>query len=309
MGCSIQNSTDRLPKAAQYNEALLLLKWRIKSKRMKSSNKVLTIILAIFFIAAAPSLTASALDNQSPSALSTQAELLFTNCQTDAQLTDAEKVEALITLLFDVKNDQLTYIDSEDFDFSLFWDAASENIGNLKYFEDDVKAKKGTFLVLNMDLVWTNTTLDFDSIEVTGSNASVKVYESFQYKDSRRYAKDVDAVSSIGIPYTFLLVQRDGRWLITDVDFYDESTDCLRDSDIDVADLLEGRAKACGVPEATDSMDLPVDAELAEASISSSKGDGMMSWKVTKRIRPVAVLHTGSGMFTRLCGGPRCIEK
>lgn len=276
---------------------------------MKSSNKVLTIILAIFFVAAAPSLTASALDNQSPSALSTQAELLFTNCQTDAQLTDAEKVEALITLLFDVKNDQLTYIDSEDFDFSLFWDAASENIGNLKYFEDDVKAKKGTFLVLNMDLVWTNTTLDFDSIEVTGSNASVKVYESFQYKDSRRYAKDVDAVSSIGIPYTFLLVQRDGRWLITDVDFYDESTDCLRDSDIDVADLLEGRAKACGVPEATDSMDLPVDAELPEASISSSKGDGMMSRKVTKRIRPVAVLYTGSGMFTRLCGGPRCIEK
>lgn len=160
--------------------------------------------------------------------------------------TDENLIKETISLLFDVKCDQLSGAKKADFDYQIFWDTTAGKKSGLQYFEDSIAVTKGTHARTNAYLYDTNVVLTFEDAEITGNNASVSVYEWFSFKDSRIKYDDMITGSGVGIEYQIKLVKVEGTWYISDIDFYDETTEPLKDGKMSIEQLLNSR---CAIVE------------------------------------------------------------
>ena len=183
---------------------------------------------------------------EAPPVLSAEQENLLnrlSELDNDRALDDAGRIEKIITLLFETKKDQLCDTASADVDFSAFWASAGANRENLDYFTRHVAAMKEYYAACGMVLKDGEITIDVKSLTVTGQTATVELYMWFShvYCDN---GVEMPFTSGYGRDYTVNLVCEDAKWRISDIDFYCEVTDVLRNPDIPISKYVETRYRA-----------------------------------------------------------------
>lgn len=154
--------------------------------------------------------------------------------QADSTLSDSDKIQQIVTLLFDAKREQLANTNLADFDFSIFGELSA-----LQYFSRSVKAQKETYKGLNLSLNNCQTELTFESIEIDTNTALVKVYEWFSFY----YSTSPNIESGEGFDYAITLQKNTTNWEITNIDFDNEATKALRDPSIDIAAFVQNRCR------------------------------------------------------------------
>lgn len=170
--------------------------------------------------------------------------------QNDDLMNDFTKIEEILTQFFEAKRDQIENPTLGDFDFSIFWDASSTHVDDLSYFERSVKLEKETFAIFNQYAGNSNTELTFRDVSVSGETAEVHVYEWFEYQycsatnGSLIWPSTTGSTSGTGIPYTISMRKIDGCWLITDIIFFNNATESLKDSSINVDAFVQTRYEA-----------------------------------------------------------------
>lgn len=164
--------------------------------------------------------------------------------QADSTLSDSDKIQQIITLLFDAKREQLANTDLADFDFSIFGKVNQEKGADLLYFSRYVTAQKHLHTALGFSLADCRTDLTFDSIKIVDDTASVSVYEWFTYYEYTPNDGIAEFESGRGKDYTIELQKTGNVWTITSIDFYDLSTDTLRDFDISIDEFVRGEYEA-----------------------------------------------------------------
>ena len=157
------------------------------------------------------------------------------NTQADESLTDSNKIQQIISLLFDAKREQLANTELVDFDFSIFGE-----MSGLQYFSRSIKAQKETYNVLNLTLNNCRTELTFENIEISGNIAQVNVYEWFSFY----YNTMPDNESGEGFDYEILLQKNEAGWAITSIDFSNQATEALRNPDVDISAFVQNRYTA-----------------------------------------------------------------
>ena len=152
--------------------------------------------------------------------------------------TDEELIKGTVSLLFDVKCDQLTGTGKEPFDYSNFWAPEADKKDGLQYFEDCIALRKGLLAKKDAYFYDTEEILTFQDVSVSGDRASVSFYECFCYMDSRIPYNDIITDSGEGLDYRFELVKQEGVWYITAIDFDDWTTEPLKNGEMTVEELL-----------------------------------------------------------------------
>ena len=152
--------------------------------------------------------------------------------------TDEELIKGTVSLLFDVKCDQLTGTGKEPFDYSNFWAPEADKKDGLQYFEDRIALRKGLLAKNDAYFYDTEEILTFQEVTVSGDRASVSFYEWFKYMDSRIPYNDIITDSGEGLDYRFELVKQDGVWYITAIDFDDWTTEPLKNGEMTVEEML-----------------------------------------------------------------------
>lgn len=164
--------------------------------------------------------------------------------QVDNTLSDTDKIQQIVTLLFDAKREQLANAEIADFDFSVFGEVNEEDETNLLYFSRHVKAQKDLYATLGFALVDCKAELTFNAIETVGNTALVSVYEWFTYHEYTPDDGKAAFESGRGNDYEIELEKTEDGWKITNIEFYDMSTDALRDSNINVNDFVRKASEA-----------------------------------------------------------------
>ena len=155
-------------------------------------------------------------------------------------LTNEERLEQMVTLLFHAKAYRISHPDEDEPDFSLFFSNGSRNECNLTYFLNCIYAKAKRIPTVKATILWCEPQLIFNDINISEHVATVKVQEFFQYQISFQNAEDPEPISIEKIPYEISFVQIEKQWFITDIIFYDDSTERLRNEEYTVSDYLEG---------------------------------------------------------------------
>ena len=156
--------------------------------------------------------------------------------------TDEELIKGTVSLLFDVKCDQLTGTGKEPFDYSNFWAPETGSQNGLQHFEDCITSAKERTAKGNAYYYDTGETLTFREVEVSEQNASVSVHEWFGFKDSRIPYDDVITDSGEGRDYRFELMKQDGVWFISEIDFLDDNQEAAIIWENTVIELTKGYA-------------------------------------------------------------------
>lgn len=229
---------------------------------MKHTKRILALVLAITCMASVAAISVSAASSEDAmpitqetlptSTFSQQIPRQVAEIQGSTSLDEESRIEAVLALLFEAKRDQNANPTLGDFDFSIFWDPQSSHQNNLTYFERSVKAEKELFAIYNEYAANSYTELTFNSISVNGDTAEVSVYEWFGYTycDLDAGVPEAAAIESgRGFPYTISMRKVDSAWLITNIDFYNEATDYLRNSFVDVEAYVEASYTASQVCE------------------------------------------------------------
>ena len=172
---------------------------------------------------------------------------LVTQIQKDNTLAEKDKIEALLNLLFNAKKDQYIHSTSDNIDFSVFWSKQPSKSDNLLYFERSVQAEKETFNMFGQYAGDCTTEINFRSISIDGQTAKVVVYEWLEYNlrsisDNTLCWPSTEGIKTgVGIPYTFTFENDNGCWLISDIEFYNDATELLRNQNISVQSALQQR--------------------------------------------------------------------
>ena len=171
----------------------------------------------------------------------TDAEEALSNIQQNKGETSETATKDITALLFQLKIDELANPDKPFQDYSIFWDQNSINMNNLEYFAEDVKAKKLTLNALNKRYNDIRSTLSFGKMIIGDDYAKVEVYEWFEFFDSEVPEVYSSTPSGEGTDYTIEYVLNDDGWYITNIDFYDESTNALKKHEMSAEELAEKR--------------------------------------------------------------------
>lgn len=164
--------------------------------------------------------------------------------QQDSAADDESRIQSLLGLLFDAKRYACANPLLEDFDYSIFYDPDSALPDHLAYFSRSVKVEKACFAAYHLFAADSHTDLTFRSISVSGDTAEVEVYEWLGYFDAFTDNGSLNLSSEIresgrGIPYSIVLRKTDSAWLITDIDFYNETTFQLKDPAVDLDEFIQ----------------------------------------------------------------------
>lgn len=156
--------------------------------------------------------------------------------------SDEDLIKETVSLLFDIKCDQLTGTEKEPFDYSAFWAPGADPKNGLQYFEDSIALEKGTLARDGAYYYDTDETLTFQEIAVSEDRAAMSVYEWFRYMDSTIPYDEVIVESGSGIDYRFELVKQDGAWYISVIDFDNEATEPLKNGEMTVEEILNSHS-------------------------------------------------------------------
>ena len=152
--------------------------------------------------------------------------------------SDEEIIKDTVSLLFNVKCDQLTGTDKKPFDYTDFWAPGADKKDGLQYFEDCIDLRKGILAKNGAYFYDTEEILTFQEVSMSGERATVSVYEWFRYMDSMVRYNDIITDSGEGLDYRIDLVKQDGVWYITGIDFDDWTTESLKNGETTVEELL-----------------------------------------------------------------------
>ncbi|MBQ1430735.1 MAG: amidase domain-containing protein [Firmicutes bacterium] len=171
----------------------------------------------------------------------TDAEEALSNIQQNKGETSETAIKDITALLFQLKIDELANPDKPFQDYSIFWDQNSINMNNLEYFVDNVKAKKLTLNTLDKRYNDIRSTLSVEKMIIGDNYAIVEVYEWFEFFDSEVQAVYSSILSGEGTDYTIDYILNDDGWYITNIDFYDESTNALKKHEMSAEELAQKR--------------------------------------------------------------------
>lgn len=208
--------------------------------------------------------------------------------QSDTAMTDSAKIQQVITLLFDAKRSQYEAPLLNDFNFSIFWIPENGNADNLTYFERSVKLQKETYAALEAHAVNARTELTFNELNINGTNATVNVYEWFAYTYYSASTGMKDYESGCGTPYTITMTKIGPAWMITDIEFDNDATDQLRDTDVSIEELVDVAYEAATVYEPS-----VVLASSENTQVASSRAANLYTFD-TDRFVYYAKLYDGS---------------
>jgi hypothetical protein len=146
---------------------------------------------------------------------------------------DSSKLKSIVDLFFQIK--EQSYKSLKAIDFSPFF--ASEQLNtDMKYYSDKQEVRKA---VIKHDNIIANSqriAINIDSIVITGSTASVIVYEEYEFM----YNDGLNIQSGMGDIYTIDFYKESGdKWRIIKVRSTDEFDEFYYDKGFDVTAIIE----------------------------------------------------------------------
>lgn len=199
-------------------------------------KKVLLITLALVFTL---TLALPVLASERATPLIQDVPVSLRDIQTNEDLSDCEKVMKIIQLLFEVKREQISDEQGEDYDFAAFWPPDVGNSENINNFVRVIMARKQTFAAARRRAANSRTELTFNNIQIDEDMAVVDVYEWFAY--TYYFLDDellMDEESGEGTPYRVTLRKDNGNWCISDIAFESRFLDALRDPSLSVEEFV-----------------------------------------------------------------------
>lgn len=173
----------------------------------------------------------------------------YFTAQTQEYPSETQRIMDILTVFFDARRSRFENPGLADFDFSIFWgDASPAQMENLHYFERSVKLYKELFFALSSRAVTPRTNLTFKQISISEKEAVVECYEELVYTHYSQKNGLNSFESAIGLAYRITLRQYGTTWLIVNIEFYDEATERLRDTNVSIESIVARTYESATTP-------------------------------------------------------------
>lgn len=189
-----------------------------------------------------------------------QKEITF--LQNNNLMTDEKKISDLTKLFLMLMRED--YRDNAEIDISAIFYSNKNFEKNQKFLKDKIKLQKKLRQKQNQEIIWDNSTISIDNIEVLKDTAKVECFEDYEFilNDYK------NGFSSTGTTYNISFQKFDNQWLITEVKSNDEFDTAYYETGFNVDEKINTMLSACIVDN-----DLNADSLRKELEYQNEKSE------------------------------------